>query len=548
MLEASNALEEYEQLEMLGCGGMAVVYAARHLKTKDIVAIKYLSNQFLENEQAIEGFGKEAETLKLLNHPNIVKYVDSGIFKNRYFLIMEYLQGQSFEHLPRQRVVEGRENPDERDLPLERLIDIFLGCLSALQFSHKHDVIHRDIKPENILILGDYKNGTAVPKLIDFGIADAQEEEDLDSSTVVGMQNALTLPYASPEQVQAKPTTRLSDIFSLGVVMYEKLTGHFPFNGKNQVEIFLQHMKWDIMPIRKYNKYAPKRLQDIVFKAIRKEEEDRYQDTGEFIEALENFQKSFILSKQALSISPFINQVRSATLTEHESINRKKSIYEESKYIKQVLSQHQIMNQKYKLLQNKPDVPKEKLNELKKMCRQLRNEHQKVKAQMKMCLGLLSDPIMIEKTDQVYKIPIRVYEKKGSSLTIGSIEYFMTFIDGSPIKTKEIDFTAHSRKLVPFHQKDKKVSFLNWDDSHWWFQPYEEKVFYTKILLSSTDRKKPAEGYDGIFWTRQFFNAFQRFGKTGLTLNFSFLALDGNEKQVFADHSTDIHFGAGLYE
>ncbi len=256
-----SQLGRYEMISELGQGAMGVVYKARDPLIDRVVAIKTINlGLALEEKEEYEGrFYQEARAAGRLNHPNIVTIYDVGKSGNIAYIAMEFLQGNELRDLLR----------EERNLPVEQIVDIVAQVAEGLAYAHQHGIVHRDIKPSNIMLIRDGRI-----KITDFGIARM-------ASSAVHTQTGMVLgspKYMSPEQVLGKEIDRRSDIFSLGVMLYEMLTGGSPFVGENVNAIMYQTLNLVPPPPSTLNASVPDMLNFIVAKALAKGVEDRYQN------------------------------------------------------------------------------------------------------------------------------------------------------------------------------------------------------------------------------------------------------------------------------
>ncbi|MGL4606849.1 MAG: Stk1 family PASTA domain-containing Ser/Thr kinase, partial [Eubacteriaceae bacterium] len=260
--------KRYEIIELIGRGGMAYVYKARDLKLNRYVAVKVLREEYTENEQFIKKFDRESQAVACLSHPNIVGVFDVGVQDNIYYIIMEYVDGIT---LKQYLVRKGRLDYTEAT---RFLIDI----AQALRCAHDNKIIHRDIKPHNILLTRDL-----VPKVADFGIARA-----ITSSTVTMTNQTMgSVHYISPEQAKGGFVDERSDLYSLGILYYELLTGKVPFDEENTVTIAIKHIQEKILPPKEIEPRIPESVNRIVMRLTEKKPDDRYQNSEELIEDLE---------------------------------------------------------------------------------------------------------------------------------------------------------------------------------------------------------------------------------------------------------------------
>jgi len=248
----------YELHDRLGTGGMADVYVGRDRVLGRTIAVKTLLHQFAADPSFIARFRREAQSAAALNHPQVVGVYDTGSDDGTHFIVMEYIEGKTL------RDVIKEEGP----LLPERAAEIAADVCSALAYAHQHGIVHRDVKPANIMLT---KNGSV--KVTDFGIARAMTGDTVtQTAAVLG-----TAQYFSPEQAQAAPVDPRSDIYSLGVVLYEMLTRQVPFTGASPVAIAYKHVKEDPIPPSRLNPDVPPALEAIVMKALAKNPDNRYQ-------------------------------------------------------------------------------------------------------------------------------------------------------------------------------------------------------------------------------------------------------------------------------
>lgn len=263
----------YELLELIGVGGMADIYKAMDIIEERIVAVKILKNEFAASEDFLRRFRNESKAIALLSHPNIVKIYDVGFTDKIQYIVMEYIDGITLtEYIERQGVLKWRD-----------AVHFTLQILRALQHAHDRGIVHRDIKSQNVMLLAD---GTI--KVMDFGIARFNRETDKTmSEKAIG-----SVHYISPEQARGEMTDEKSDIYSVGVMLYEMLTGVKPFDGDNPVSIALKHMQAIPRRITEINSSIPEGLEEITVKAMQKEPSKRYQTAGEMIKDIEEFKKN----------------------------------------------------------------------------------------------------------------------------------------------------------------------------------------------------------------------------------------------------------------
>jgi serine/threonine-protein kinase len=257
----------YRIQRKLGAGGMADVYLAEDQELGRRVAIKILNGRHANDDQFIERFRREAKNAAALNHPNIVSIYDRGEAEDTYYIAMEYLDGRTLKELIVSRGAA----------PMNVAIEYARQILSALRFAHRHGIVHRDIKPHNVLVDGEGR-----VKVTDFGIARAGTSQMTETGSIVG-----TAQYLSPEQAKGGEVDPRSDLYSLGVVLYELLTGKTPFDGETPVEIAMKHLSTAPKPPSKLRPDIPRELDMVVLRALAKNPDERYQSADEMEADLE---------------------------------------------------------------------------------------------------------------------------------------------------------------------------------------------------------------------------------------------------------------------
>ena len=259
--------DRYEIIKSIGEGGMANVYLAQDTILDRKVAIKVLRGDLSSDDKFIRRFQREALSVSNLSHPNIVEIYDVGEEDGGHYIVMEYIEGKTLKQLLKKR----------GSLTLTEVIDIMTQLTDGISHAHESYIIHRDIKPQNIMIEDDGRI-----KITDFGIAMALNATQLtQTNSVMG-----SVHYLPPEQASGKSATVKSDIYSLGIMMYELLTGNVPFKGDNAVEIALKHMKDKIPSVRKQNPAIPQSVENIILKATAKNPRNRYDTAAEMHEDL----------------------------------------------------------------------------------------------------------------------------------------------------------------------------------------------------------------------------------------------------------------------
>ena len=267
IVKGSKISDRYQIIKTLGEGGMANVYLAHDTILDRNVAVKVLRGDLATDEKFVRRFQREALSASSLSHPNIVEMYDVGEDDGQYYIVMEYVDGKTLKQILKQR---GK-------LSITEVVDIMLQLTDGMAHAHDAYIIHRDIKPQNIMILS---NGMI--KITDFGVATAMNSTQLtQTNSVMG-----TVHYLPPEQAQGKGSTIRSDIYSMGIMMYELLTGLVPYKGENAVEIALKHLKEPLPSVRKINANIPQSVENVIIKATAKNPKNRYVDAREMHEDL----------------------------------------------------------------------------------------------------------------------------------------------------------------------------------------------------------------------------------------------------------------------
>lgn len=262
IIKGQKINDRYQIIRTIGEGGMANVYLAYDTILDRNVAVKILRGDLANDEKFVRRFKREAISASSLTHPNIVEMYDVGEDNGNNFIVMEYIDGKTLKNLIKKRGA----------LTLPEVIDIMLQLTSAIACAHESYIIHRDIKPQNVMILDDGR-----VKITDFGIAIASNAADLtQTNSVMG-----SVHYLPPEQANGNGATIKSDIYSLGILMYELLTGKVPFKGENAVEIALKQMKEEIPNVCEINPEIPQAIENIILRACAKNPKNRYDSVAE---------------------------------------------------------------------------------------------------------------------------------------------------------------------------------------------------------------------------------------------------------------------------
>jgi eukaryotic-like serine/threonine-protein kinase len=268
----------YRIIRKLGAGGMANVYLAEDQELGRRVAIKILDDRHAADDSFIERFRREAKNAAGLSHPNIVSIYDRGEAEGTYYIAMEYLSGRSLKELIVSR----------GPTPIRIAIDYTRQMLAALGFAHRHGIVHRDIKPHNVVVDSDGRL-----KVTDFGIARSGASQMTEVGSIIG-----TAQYLSPEQARGSPVDQRSDVYSVGIVLYEMLTGQVPFTGETPLEIAMKHLSEVPVPPSELRDDVPDDLDLVVLRALAKDPEDRYQTAEEMNADLARIQRGLSVSSE----------------------------------------------------------------------------------------------------------------------------------------------------------------------------------------------------------------------------------------------------------
>lgn len=262
----------YEVLEKIGEGGMAIVYKARCNKLNRFVALKILKKELANDEDTVEKFIREATAIATLSDPNIVNVLDVGNQDKLYYIVMEYIKGDTLKKIIKEY---GKLN-------YETTVTVAIQIAKALDCAHKNGIIHRDVKPQNILLTEEGR-----VKVADFGIAKSETTKTITSTTTI-MGSA---HYFSPEQAKGNNVDARADLYSLGVVIYEMVTGELPFQADSPVSLALKHIQEEVIPPKQINSKVPESLNNLIVKAMSKEKSNRYQSAKEIILDLQRIKK-----------------------------------------------------------------------------------------------------------------------------------------------------------------------------------------------------------------------------------------------------------------
>src|SRR5438552_2454969 len=282
-------LGHFKIIERLGAGGMGEVYLAEDKELARKVALKLLPLYFSKNRERLHRFQQEARTLLALNHPNIVTIHNIGEIDSFYYIASELVEGETL-----------RRRLDKGNLKLSDVLEIAIQTAEALAAAHDKGIVHRDIKPENIMIRRD-----RYVKVLDFGLAKLSQEfaaADLEAPTIRQVHTAEgtvigTAPYMSPEQARGLKVDARTDIWSLGVVLYEAMSGRRPFIGDTMQDVITSILEKEPWPLTRFSSDVPETLQWIISRALRKERDARYQTASELLHDLKELKKNLEFEK-----------------------------------------------------------------------------------------------------------------------------------------------------------------------------------------------------------------------------------------------------------
>ena len=268
MMVGDVVAERYELEELVGTGGMSSVYRAKDMLLERNVALKILHDTYLADPATIERFRREARAVAQLSHPNIVTVIDRGEDEQRQFIVFEYVEGENLKEVLERT---GR-------FPVRRALELAIEIGSALAFAHQAGLVHRDVKPQNVLL-----NGDGETKVTDFGIARSIDVEGVtQTGTVLGTSN-----YIAPEQASGLPVDAQTDVYSLGVVLFELLTGQVPFSGESFVAVAMRHVNEPPPSVLELRPETPLRVVNAVERALAKAPADRFPTMDAFVAELE---------------------------------------------------------------------------------------------------------------------------------------------------------------------------------------------------------------------------------------------------------------------
>jgi len=312
----------YEIICLIGEGGMANVYLAYDPILERKVAIKVLRGDLSNDEKFIKRFQREAISASSLSHPNIVEIYDVGCENGNYYIVMEYVDGLTLKSLIKKR----------HNMILPEVLDIVKQVASGLKCAHNSYIIHRDIKPQNIMVMDD-----GMVKITDFGIAVAINSESLtQTNSVMG-----SVHYLPPEQANGTGSTNKSDIYSLGIMMFEMLTGKVPFKGETAVEVAIRQLRDPLPSVSNYRDDIPQSVENIILKACAKNPENRYQDISEMLYDLDH-----CLDSDKRNVRKYVYQYPEKMVKDDEPVKSRENKVKEEKHIEEKLPENNIKEEK----------------------------------------------------------------------------------------------------------------------------------------------------------------------------------------------------------
>ena len=328
ILEGKILGNRYEIIEKVGNGGMATVYRAEDKVLKRNVAVKVLKDEFTTDEEFIKRFEIEAQSAARLTHPNIVSIYDVGSEDNLYYIVMELIRGKTLKEI----IVEERG-----PLPWKWSVNVAIQIASALEMAHKNNIIHRDIKPHNIIITED-----GIAKVTDFGIAKA-----VSNSTITAFGTTIgSVHYFSPEHARGGYTDAKSDLYSLGVVMYEMVTGRVPFDADTPVSVALKHMQEEPEEPIELNPNLPSAVNRIIMKALKKDTTLRYQSATDMLadlrQALKNPNGDFVDDRD-YDVTAKTQKINTDLYGNIEDENNKRNEKQDNKFVA-FIKRHKVLS------------------------------------------------------------------------------------------------------------------------------------------------------------------------------------------------------------
>src|SRR5215469_2493999 len=280
--------ERYQLQDPIGRGGMATIYRGLDLHMDRVVAVKVLRDVYSSDPKFVKRFELEAKAASALQHPNIVQVFDYGLTEGNYFIVMELVEGTDLRRYLRSRGV----------LDVDRAVIIAHDVALGLGAAHRRNIVHRDVKPQNILV-----GRRGAIKLTDFGIVSVYKDMNVERLTTTGMTLG-TVQYYAPEQAQGEIVSPAADVYALGIVMYEMLTGRPPFDGDTPVAVAMQHIQDNPLPPSQSNPRIPPALEEIILRCLEKVPEMRFQDGNVLARALEMLGETELNESMPTTVNP----------------------------------------------------------------------------------------------------------------------------------------------------------------------------------------------------------------------------------------------------
>ena len=352
-----------------------------------------------------------------------------------------------------------------------------------------------------------------------------------------------TVSYASPEQLTNKPIEPLSDLFSFGVVMYEKLTGQIPFKGKKAMEVFIEQTKWNFPSPRQFNKNIPQKLEQVILKLLAKDPVYRYPSADAVIAELNKIIEIAIKSKDGLKISNILSDIKGVNLQRRSF--KKLTLNDEQQLLKKQRAELIDLKQKLKIELTRVPQDKAKIASYQETCNNLQNDYARLEKQIKMVLGFKSQPIVIDKFNAIFKMESIAFEKRGVPFTINTLEQKLITNSGEDIIIGSLNFSEVTKRSFSSKKKD---TYVSWDTDNWFFSSYEEKEFPIMMMIGDRSMPRPPKGFKGFFWPIEFLLAVKKLGWTGVSILETYKGIDRSGCEVNAEHKEVVLFSQSLFE
>jgi serine/threonine protein kinase len=366
---------------------------------------------------------------------------------------------------------------------------------------------------------------------------------DKDDDLNLTAEGMYTVAYASPEQLTNKPVDYQSDLFSYGVVMYEKLTGHLPFKGKRAMQVFIEQTKWNFPPPRQLNPSIPQKLEQIVLKLLAKDPTQRYPTAEMVMGELERLLEVTRQGRSGLGLSGISGDIRGVQIERRGF--KKRTISDEQNMLKRARAEFIEARQKLKMEKGRLRPDPEKIDNFVVLCNTLQQDYERLENQLKMALGFKSQPLVIDRFNAIFKLETIAFEKRGIPFNINTIEQKLATTEGEDIIVGKMNFTERAKRSFSINKRD---TYLAWDNANWFFGAYEEKDFPIFVMIGNKSMPKCPVGFKGFFWPFEFLLAVQKLGWTGVSIVETFKGVDRNGHAVFAEHKETILFSQTLFD